>query len=92
MANLDADGSLSPKLTAPRVGIEPTTVALTGRRSTAELPGNMLFYKLSTSITFQLFFSYKSGASIRSFLTINQGPFAVKPRSVTFKRFCIMQH
>ena len=28
-------------LGAPRVGIEPTTVALTERRSTAELPGNI---------------------------------------------------
>ena len=37
----DRDRSLSPILTAPGVGIEPTTNRLTGDRSTAELPRNL---------------------------------------------------
>ena len=44
------------KSSAPRVGFEPTTFALTGRSSTAELPGNYI-YPTSSSLVFQEFFT-----------------------------------
>ena len=43
----------------PRVGIEPTTVALTGRRSTAELPGNIfLWYQFVSECSIDLLRNY----------------------------------
>ena len=61
---------------APRVGIEPTTVALTGRRSTAELPGNG--FEIFFSVTaFQFFLTDTGPGSRLKGLFVKQAPRSV---------------
>jgi hypothetical protein len=75
---------------APETGIEPVTRRLTVGCSTAELLRNILFHELSSAETFQLFFSDKSVFATRNFLRVNESPYAVKPRGVTFKYSVVM--
>ena len=63
---------------APEAGIEPATNRLTGDCSTAELLRNMFFYKLPSSVTFELFLSQECLTSGLMILGKDNNPLSIE--------------
>ena len=85
-----SSGSL--QLSAPRVGVEPTTNSLTGSCSTIELPRNVPFYKLATTEALQFFFALQSSSPVACLFCVNYHPIARKSSGIrVFKSRVLMQ-